>query len=61
MPMQTQRRSTGIALPITNFGAIIEPKQTTKTSTALQTKRTKEHRTTEEEMGGPTSPGGLTL
>ena len=22
---------------------------------------TKEHRTTEEEMGGPTSPGGLTL
>jgi hypothetical protein len=34
-------------------------KQTTKTSTALQTKRTKENRTTEEEMGGPTSPGGL--
>ena len=34
-------------------------KQTTKTSTALQTKRTKEHRMTEEEMGGPTSPGGL--
>jgi len=34
-------------------------KWTTKTSTALQTKRTKGHRTTEEEMGGPTSPGGL--
>ena len=33
--------------------------QYTKTSTALQTKRTKEQRTTEEEMGGPTSPGGL--
>jgi hypothetical protein len=34
-------------------------KQITKTSTALQTKRTKEHRTTEEEMGGSTSPGGI--
>jgi hypothetical protein len=34
-------------------------KQITKTSTALQTKRTKEHRKTKEEMGGPTSPGGL--
>jgi hypothetical protein len=34
-------------------------KQNTKTSTAIQTKRTKEHRTTEEEMEGPTSPGGL--
>jgi hypothetical protein len=31
----------------------------TKRSTALQTKRTKEPRKTEEEMGGPTSPGGL--
>ena len=30
-------------------------KQTTKTSTKIQTKRTKEHRTTEEEMEGPTS------
>jgi len=30
-------------------------KQTTKTSTTIQTKRTKEHRTTEEEMEGPTS------
>ena len=29
-------------------------KQTTKTSTTIQTKRTKEHRT-EEEMEGPTS------
>ena len=27
-------------------------KQTTKTSTTIQTKRTKEHRTTEEEMEG---------
>jgi hypothetical protein len=34
-------------------------KSTTKTSTALQTKRTKKRRTTEEEMDGPTSPGGL--
>jgi hypothetical protein len=34
-------------------------KQIIKTSTALQTKRTKEHRTTEEEMDGPTSHGGL--
>jgi hypothetical protein len=31
-------------------------KQSNKTSTALQTKRTKERRTTEEGMGGPTSP-----
>ena len=30
-------------------------KQTTKTSTKIQTKRTKKHRTTEEEMEGPTS------
>jgi len=30
-------------------------KQTTKTSTTILTKRTKEHRTTEEEMEGPTS------
>jgi hypothetical protein len=30
-------------------------KQNTKTSTAIQTARTKEHRTTEEEMEGPTS------
>jgi len=30
-------------------------KQTTKTSTAISTERTKEHRTTEEEMEGPTS------
>ena len=30
-------------------------KQTTKTSTTMQTKRTKEHRTTEEDMEGPTS------
>jgi hypothetical protein len=34
-------------------------KQLTKTSTALETKRKKKHRTTEEEMGGPNSPGGL--
>jgi exonuclease III len=34
-------------------------KQTAKTSTALQTKRTKERRTTEEEMGGPILPCGL--
>ena len=33
-------------------------KQTIKTSTKIQTKRTKKHRTTEEEMEGPTSPGG---
>ena len=33
-------------------------KQTTKTSTKIQTKRTKKHRTTEEEMEGPTSSGG---
>ena len=33
-------------------------KQTTKTSTKIQTKRTKKHRTTEEEMEGPTSYGG---
>ena len=32
--------------------------QTTKTSTKIQTKRTKKHRTTEEEMEGPTSSGG---
>ena len=30
-------------------------KQTTKTSTTVLTKRTKEHSTTEEEMKGPTS------
>ena len=30
--------------------------QNTKISTAISTKRTKEHRTTEEEMEGPTSP-----
>ena len=30
-------------------------KQTTKTSTTTHTKRTKKHRTTEEEMEGPTS------
>jgi len=34
-------------------------KQTTKTSTKIQTKRTKKHRTTEAEMEGPTSSGGL--
>ena len=34
-------------------------KQTTKTSTKIQTKRTKKHRTTEEEMEGPISSGGL--
>ena len=33
-------------------------KQTTKTSTKIQNKRTKKHRTTEEEMEGPTSSGG---
>ena len=33
-------------------------KQTTKTSTKIQTKRTKNHRTTEEEMEGPTSSWG---
>ena len=33
-------------------------KQTNKTSTKIQTKRTKKHRTTEEEMEGPTSSGG---
>ena len=33
-------------------------KQTNKTSTKIQTKRTKKHRTTEEEMEGPTSYGG---
>ena len=33
-------------------------KQTTKTSTTISTKRTKEHRTTEEEMEGPTSSWG---
>jgi len=31
-------------------------KQTTTTSTAVLTNRTKEHRTTEEQMEGPTSP-----
>ena len=30
-------------------------KQNTKTSTTISTKRTKEHRTTEEEMEGPNS------
>ena len=30
-------------------------KQTTKTSTTISTKRSKEHRTTEEEIEGPTS------
>ena len=34
-------------------------KQTTNTSTTISTKRTKEHRTTEEEMEGPTSSCGL--
>ena len=33
-------------------------KQTTKTSTKIQTKRTKKHRKTKEEMEGPTSSGG---
>ena len=33
-------------------------KQTTKTSTKIQIKRTKKRRTTEEEMEGPTSSGG---
>jgi hypothetical protein len=32
-----------------------------KTSTTIYTEGTKEHRTTEEEMEGPTSPWGLTL
>ena len=32
--------------------------QTTKTSTKIQIKRTKKHRTTEEEMEGPTSSWG---
>jgi hypothetical protein len=34
-------------------------KQNTKTSTALQTERKKEHGETEKEMEGPTSSGGL--
>jgi hypothetical protein len=33
-------------------------RQNIKTSTAIQTKRKKEHRATEEEMEGPTSSGG---
>jgi len=33
-------------------------KQTTKTSIKIQTKRTKKHRTTEEEMEGSTSSWG---
>jgi hypothetical protein len=32
-------------------------RQNTKTSTAIQTERKKEHRATEEEMEGPTSYG----
>ena len=32
--------------------------QTNKTGTKIQTKRTKKHRTTEEEMEGPTASGG---
>ena len=32
-----------------------EHRQTTKTSTTISTKMTKEHRMTEEEMEGPTS------
>jgi hypothetical protein len=34
-------------------------KQNTGTGTTVQTERTEEHRTTEEEMEGPTSSGGL--
>jgi len=34
-------------------------KQNTKTSTTVSTKRTNKHRTTEEEMEGPTSSAGL--
>ena len=34
-------------------------KENTKTSTKIKTKMTKKHRTTEEEMEGPTSSGGL--
>jgi hypothetical protein len=34
-------------------------RQNTKTSTAIQTERKKEHRATEEEMEGPTSSGGI--
>jgi hypothetical protein len=34
-------------------------KQNTKTSTAIQTERKKEHRATEEETEGPTSSRGL--
>jgi hypothetical protein len=34
-------------------------RQNTKTSTAVQTGRKKEHRATEEEMEGPTSSAGL--
>jgi hypothetical protein len=37
----------------------IRHRQNTKTSTAIQTERKEEHRETEEEMEGPTSPGGL--
>jgi hypothetical protein len=33
-------------------------RQNTKTSTAIQTERNKEHRATKEEMEGPTSSGG---
>jgi hypothetical protein len=33
-------------------------RQNTKTSTAIQTERKKEHRATEEELEGPTSSGG---
>jgi hypothetical protein len=34
-------------------------RQNTKTSTAIQSKRKKEHRATEEEIEGPTASGGL--
>jgi hypothetical protein len=44
-----------VAITCTEDGHI----QNTKTSTAVQTDRKKEHRETKEEMEGPTSYGGL--
>ena len=51
IPKQALQYKPKVATTCTEDGH----KQTTKTSTIISTKRTKQHRTTEEEMEGPTS------
>jgi len=51
LPKQALQYKPKVATTCTEDGH----KQTTKTSTTIYTNMTKEHRTTEEEMEGPTS------